>query len=127
MRECRYGAHIGHKQIFLIFSLSRMGGITQSEERSQLETELKPTQVQPNPVAGGGFLKSVIKSSALSQKNSVFPCNFQSSPSVFNTRDFLQAVAGAVQAFLIRKRGKEVFNCLFVFFPLISICYKCFI
>ena len=84
-------------------------------------------QVQANPVADGGLLKTIRKSSASSQKNSKFPCNFQSSPSVFHTRDFLQAVAGAVQAFLIRKRGKEVFNCLFVIFPLISICYKCFI
>lgn len=88
--------------------------------------ELRLTQVQQTFWQMGGFLKNY-KVLSLVLENSKFPCNLQSLLQVLHPRDFFKAVAGAVQTFLIRKREKEIFKCLFIIFSFISGCCKCFI
>lgn len=70
--------------------------------------ELRLTQVQQTFWQMGWFLKNY-KVLSLVLENSKFPCNLQSLLQALHPRDFFQAVAGAVQTFLIRKRGKEIF------------------
>jgi len=60
VRECRCGAHMGHRQVFLIF-LSRMGGITQSEASSPPERKLKPTTGASKPCGRWRALENYYK------------------------------------------------------------------